>query len=498
MRRAMFNVIALGNEGVGKSSLLALWRHGEFSPAHVATIGLEFKTLRIEREDLSVKLEIWDTGGGVRFGSINKAYIRGKHMALVAWNPDQEDLEESVRHFLRSLKAYATNFTQLPILFVATKSDEFKGDWEAQKEALAQLATSEEFGLQNFEILRCSAKTQSKEELGKLLEGPIVSLLEKAHPASFYQDDLVIPPAAPEEKARAEEPKAPAEYKPAYFFHTRHVRHAHLKKTIGVEDQLFKFNSPELNSAARALWLGMHQASMPNQGMSNWIRDNFLEEIKNSSKVKGGYNNKFLDAAEKISREKRTSEKLKLVTYLLQILSKMEMQWTYKFTFRQASRSATEKTMRNVLNLAFELYTTRVVQQYENPSVPVEHNNNSTPVSSDSETVPLLQSQKFFDEGASAKKIINAENFGDSWKAIKTIVTVFDACEAADENEARMQGMLEQYQPKPGERYRSLSTGNLEEIYDGNRETLNHTQSTGAQVQEATAGMEEISSGPSV
>ncbi len=59
----LYKVVLLGDSGVGKSNLLTRFAYNEFHMESKSTIGVEFATKSIVREDGKVlKAQIWDTG----------------------------------------------------------------------------------------------------------------------------------------------------------------------------------------------------------------------------------------------------------------------------------------------------------------------------------------------------------------------------------------------------------------------------------------------------
>ena len=63
------DLIIIGNAAVGKTALLVCFVDGTYEDeGHKATIGIDFKTKKIEN---GPKVTIWDTAGHERFSSMN-------------------------------------------------------------------------------------------------------------------------------------------------------------------------------------------------------------------------------------------------------------------------------------------------------------------------------------------------------------------------------------------------------------------------------------------
>eukprot|EP00742_Colponemidia_sp_Colp-10_P005995 GILJ01006416.1.p1 GENE.GILJ01006416.1~~GILJ01006416.1.p1 ORF type:complete len:649 (-),score=92.42 GILJ01006416.1:463-2349(-) len=71
-----FKVVLVGDSGVGKSCLLTRFVEDVYADFHVATIGVDFKTVMTMIKGKVVKLQIWDTAGQERFSTVTGNYYR--------------------------------------------------------------------------------------------------------------------------------------------------------------------------------------------------------------------------------------------------------------------------------------------------------------------------------------------------------------------------------------------------------------------------------------
>ncbi|GIQ82416.1 small GTPase superfamily, Rho type [Kipferlia bialata] len=62
----------LGDDSVGKSSLLTRYVEGSFRLDTLSTIGVDFKSKDVGVGNMRVRLQIWDTSGQQRYMSITK------------------------------------------------------------------------------------------------------------------------------------------------------------------------------------------------------------------------------------------------------------------------------------------------------------------------------------------------------------------------------------------------------------------------------------------
>lgn len=58
-----FKIILLGDSNVGKTSILKRYSDNTFSEQQAPTIGLAFYKKVVERKNIKITLEIWDTAG---------------------------------------------------------------------------------------------------------------------------------------------------------------------------------------------------------------------------------------------------------------------------------------------------------------------------------------------------------------------------------------------------------------------------------------------------
>jgi small GTP-binding protein len=69
-------MIIIGDSGVGKTSFMDRFVEGSHQVAYNATVGIDFKVKRVEIDQKTVKIQIWDTAGQEKFNAITTAYYR--------------------------------------------------------------------------------------------------------------------------------------------------------------------------------------------------------------------------------------------------------------------------------------------------------------------------------------------------------------------------------------------------------------------------------------
>jgi len=80
-------LVFLGEQSVGKTSLITRFMYNSYDANYQATIGIDFlcKTLYLEN-DKSIRLQLWDTAGQERFRSLIPSYIRDSSAAVVVYD----------------------------------------------------------------------------------------------------------------------------------------------------------------------------------------------------------------------------------------------------------------------------------------------------------------------------------------------------------------------------------------------------------------------------
>ncbi|KAJ0407538.1 hypothetical protein P43SY_006856 [Pythium insidiosum] len=83
---AKYKLVFLGDQGVGKTSIITRFMYDTFDNAYQATIGIDFLSKTMYMEDRTVRLQLWDTAGQERFRSLIPSYIRDSSVAVVAYD----------------------------------------------------------------------------------------------------------------------------------------------------------------------------------------------------------------------------------------------------------------------------------------------------------------------------------------------------------------------------------------------------------------------------
>lgn len=113
--------ILIGDSGAGKSSLMYRFTDDDWNPYYIATIGVDFKVVTLERETKVIKLQVLDTAGQCRFRSIVSSYYRGAHGVIVVFSLDDRASFDNIHDWLKDLHTYGN--PDVPCVLVGNKAD---------------------------------------------------------------------------------------------------------------------------------------------------------------------------------------------------------------------------------------------------------------------------------------------------------------------------------------------------------------------------------------
>lgn len=81
-----YKIVFLGDQGVGKTSIITRFMYDSFDKLYQATIGIDFLSKTMYLEDRTVRLQLWDTAGQERFRSLIPSYIRDSSVAVIVYD----------------------------------------------------------------------------------------------------------------------------------------------------------------------------------------------------------------------------------------------------------------------------------------------------------------------------------------------------------------------------------------------------------------------------
>lgn len=113
--------IIIGDTSVGKSNVLSKFINKQSQMQHELTIGVEFSSKIISRNNAVYKLQIWDTAGQEIFKSMTKSYYRDSVGCLIVYDITQRKSFESVTYWMKDLKKNCN--ANITIILIGNKTD---------------------------------------------------------------------------------------------------------------------------------------------------------------------------------------------------------------------------------------------------------------------------------------------------------------------------------------------------------------------------------------
>ena len=77
-----YKLVFLGEQAVGKTSVITRFMYDTFDNNYQATIGIDFLSKTMYLEERTARLQLWDTAGQERFRSLIPSYIRDSAGAI--------------------------------------------------------------------------------------------------------------------------------------------------------------------------------------------------------------------------------------------------------------------------------------------------------------------------------------------------------------------------------------------------------------------------------
>ncbi len=99
--------LLIGEQAVGKSSLINQYIEGKFEENLLCAAGLDLKKKIIKINDKSVKLMIYDSAGHERFRTLSKNQINSSKGILIVYDVTEKESFEALNFWMKSFKENA-------------------------------------------------------------------------------------------------------------------------------------------------------------------------------------------------------------------------------------------------------------------------------------------------------------------------------------------------------------------------------------------------------
>ena len=151
----VYKLVMLGDEAVGKTSLIIQHTEHKFSESYKMTIGTDISAKLIEVEEKKVKtnvyLIIWDIGGQEKYRILRESYLRGASGALLIFDLTNKRSFMNILEWVEEVKKFCG--LEIPMILLGNKKD-------LKAECAVQTAEGEKLAKElNIEYYETSAKS---------------------------------------------------------------------------------------------------------------------------------------------------------------------------------------------------------------------------------------------------------------------------------------------------------------------------------------------------
>ena len=157
--------VFLGDQSVGKTSIITRFMYDKFDTTYQATIGIDFISKTMYLEDRTVRLQLWDTAGQERFRSLIPSYIRDSSVAVVVYDVTNRQSFMNTARWIEEVRS--ERGADVIIVLVGNKTDLVdkrqvtieEGDSKAREFSVIFIETSAKAGF-NIKVRWSTPRTQ--------------------------------------------------------------------------------------------------------------------------------------------------------------------------------------------------------------------------------------------------------------------------------------------------------------------------------------------------
>ncbi|EPX74734.1 GTPase Ryh1 [Schizosaccharomyces octosporus yFS286] len=155
-----YKLVFLGEQSVGKTSLITRFMYDQFDNTYQATIGIDFLSKTMYLEDRTVRLQLWDTAGQERFRSLIPSYIRDSSVAIIVYDITNHNSFVNTEKWIEDVRAERGD--DVIIVLVGNKTDlsdkrqvsQEEGEKKASELKIMHMETSAKAGYNVKQLFR--------------------------------------------------------------------------------------------------------------------------------------------------------------------------------------------------------------------------------------------------------------------------------------------------------------------------------------------------------
>lgn len=121
--QSKYKIVFLGDQSVGKTTLISQITNREADEGYHPTIGIDFTFIKLNLQGNEVRLQLWDTAGQERFNSLIPTYTRASFAAIVLFDLNRMRSFENLDHWIKDLVLINDPDRLINIIIVGNKKD---------------------------------------------------------------------------------------------------------------------------------------------------------------------------------------------------------------------------------------------------------------------------------------------------------------------------------------------------------------------------------------
>ena len=196
-----FKIVFLGDQSVGKTSIINRFIYDTFEDVYQATIGIDFLSKPVYVDDKTIRLQLWDTAGQERFKSLIPSYVKDSSVAVICYDITNSDTFNSVKTWVENARSMRGEEV---VLFIAGNKSDLAEQRQVTEDEGEKLA--EELGAAFFETSAKSGENVKTlfDDLAKKLIGNDGNDQDEVQKKGIKLKDMNVDDGAPE---NANDPK---------------------------------------------------------------------------------------------------------------------------------------------------------------------------------------------------------------------------------------------------------------------------------------------------
>jgi small GTP-binding protein len=106
----LLKVVAVGPSAVGKTSIILRYTTGSFREHYIPTLGVDFAIKKLELDNHTVRLQVWDMGSQDFLGSVRSGFYPGARGAVFMYDVSSRESFEAIQKWKSEVDAHLMNY----------------------------------------------------------------------------------------------------------------------------------------------------------------------------------------------------------------------------------------------------------------------------------------------------------------------------------------------------------------------------------------------------